>query len=554
MDKATLFRRLAAVAAPPVVAAPAVPSALAAFAAVAALAAAVPAAAAAADDHPGAPSPSLIEACKVDVKGDKKDEWKREPKAQSSVTQHRLAAGGKVVDYSATAGTLVIRDDEDKPTANIGYVAYTRRDVKDVGQRPILFAFNGGPGSSSMWLHMGVLGPRRVTVSDPGPTPAAPYRTVDNEFGVLDKSDLVMIDPVGVGLSRAVCDHKDDEFWGVDPDIESISRFIAQYLSDNNRWSSPKYLLGESYGTTRATGIADYLRERRNVSFNGLILISVATDIEMVSAEVPGNDRPYAAFLPAFAAAGWYHHVLPHQPAELEPFLQEVRTYAQGPFATALQKGDKLSDAEMDAVANQVHEYTGLSVQYLKEANLRIGENQFVHELLRSQRKTVGRLDSRYAGPTLDPLKKDAEYDPQSAAVSAAYTAAFMDYYHGELKAGQGETYRETNYSIGDKWKMTHRPIGADTDQPVVNSNVDLADDLVQDANLRVLVLAGYYDLATPFSATEYVMAHLGVPRELSSHIQIKYYEAGHMMYVHPPSLKKMKGDLDAFIDSTLHP
>ena len=495
--------------------------------------------------------PSLMEVCQTDVKGDKKEEWKREPKAESSVTQHHLGAGGKGFDYTATAGTLVIRDDEDKPIANMGYVAYTRRDTKDLSQRPVLFAFNGGPGSSSLWLHMGVLGPKRVVVADPTPTPPAPYKVVDNEFGVLDKADLVMIDPVGTGLSRAVCDKKDEDFWGVDPDIDSVSRFIAQYVSDNNRWNSPKYLFGESYGTTRAAAIVDWLRSRRSLAFNGLVLVSVATDIEAIFAELPGNERPYAAYLPAYAAVGWYHHMIPNQPAALEPFLTEVRRYATGPFTAALLKGDALSDEERDAVARQVHEYTGLSPEYVKAANLRISEIAFAHELLKSRRLTIGRLDGRFAGATQDPLEKYADYDPQSAAISAAFTAAFQDWYHVDLKFGQGRTYRATNFSIGERWKWTHKPIDAQGEQPIVNSGVDLAQALVQDANLKVLVLNGYYDLATPFSATEYMMAHLGLPPGTSSRIQMKYYEAGHMMYVNPGSIKKMKGDVDAFIDST---
>jgi len=507
-----------------------------------------------ADEHAGGASTLLLEACQMDVKGDKKDEWRRPPKAESSVTQHRLNVGGKSLDYTATAGLLIVRDDDDKPIASFSYVAYTRHDPKDAAARPIMFAFNGGPGSSSLWLHMGVLGPKRVVVSDPGPTPPAPYRTVDNEFGVLDKTDLVMIDPVGTGLSRAVCDRKDEDFWGVDPDIDSVSRFIAQYVSDNDRWTSPKYLLGESYGTTRGAAILDYLRVRRSMAFNGLILVSVATDIEAIFAELPGNDRPYAVYLPGYAAVGWYHHMLPNQPPALEPFLDEVRRYAAGPFATALLKGDTLTDEERDAVAEQVHKYTGLSSDYLKAANLRVSEIAFAHELLKAQRKTVGRLDGRFAGPTFDPLQKNADYDPQSAAISAAFAAAFLDYYHGELKFGQGKTYRPTNFSIGDHWKWTHRPIDGDGEQPMVNSGVDLAQALVQDANLRVLVLNGYYDLATPFSATEYMMAHLNVPPGTSKRIQMKYYEAGHMMYVNPPSMKKMKADLDAFIDSTHGP
>src|SRR3989440_1413620 len=398
--------------------------------------------------------------CRIDIRGEKKAQWMRLPNAQSSVTQHRLNAGGKSFDYTATAGTLIIRDDEDKPIASIGYIAYVRHDLKGSGARPLMFAFNGGPGSSSLWLHMGVLGPKRVVVSDPGPTPAGPDRTVDNEFGVLDRSDLVMIDPVGTGLSHAVCDHRDDEFWAVDPDIDSVSRFIAQYVSDNNRWTSPKYLLGESYGTTRGAAIVNYLRARRSFAFNGLILVSVATDIEAIFAELPGNDRPYAVYLPGYAAVAWYHHMLPNQPAALEPFLTEVRAYAMGPF-----------------------------------------------------------------------------------------TAALLDYYHGDLKCGQGSTYRTTNVGVGEHWKWVHKTEHGE--QPMVNSGVDLAEALVKDANLRVLVLNGYYDLATPFSATEYVMAHLGLPPGLGARIEMKYYEAGHMMYVHPPSMAKMKRDLDTFIDST---
>jgi carboxypeptidase C (cathepsin A) len=499
-----------------------------------------------------APDPTVTlesKLCRIDIRGEKKEQWMRLPKAEASVTAHRLNVPGKSFDYTATAGTEIVRDDEDKPIASISYVAYTRRDVKDAAARPILFAFNGGPGSSSLWLHMGVLGPRRVLVSDSTPTPPGPYRTVDNEFGVLDHSDLVMIDPVGTGLSHAVCDHKDDEFWSVDPDIDSVSRFIAQYLSDNSRWTSPKYLLGESYGTTRAAAIVNDLRNRSSLAFNGLILVSVATDIEAVFAQLPGNDRPYAVYLPGYAAVAWYHHALPNQPASLEPFLTEVRNYAMGPFTTALLKGDALSDAEREEVAQKVHEYTGLPVQYLKDANLRVSENAFAHELLRARRLTVGRLDGRFTGPTPDPLAKETDYDPQSEAISAAYAAAFLDYYHGELKFGQGSTYHTTNFSIEGKWKWAHKTsLG---EQALVNSGVDLADALFKDANLRVLVLNGYYDLATPFSATEYVMTHLGLTPSLAGRIEMKYYEAGHMMYVSPPSLAKMKRDMDAFIDAT---
>jgi carboxypeptidase C (cathepsin A) len=511
----------------------------------------------AADESKVVGSSSVSEACQMsqtgsESQGNDKKKWMRAPRADRSVTQHRLSVSGKAIDYVATAGRIVVRDDDDKPIANIGYIAYTKRDMKDTSHRPIMFAFNGGPGWSSLWLHMGVLGPKRVVVSDLGPTPSAPYRTVDNEFSVLDKSDLVMIDPVGTGLSHAVCDKSDEDFWGVDADVDSLSRFIAQYVSDNNRWSSPKYLLGESYGTTRGAAMVNYLRVRRSLTFNGLILVSVATDIEAVLGRLPGDDRPYALYLPGYAAVGWYQHTLPEQQRALEPFIEEVRRYALGPFATALLKGDALTEAERRAIAEQVHNYTGLSVEYLQAANLRVSVRAFTHELLRAQHKIISRLDGRFVGATMDPLSKYSEYDPQTAAISAAFTAAFLDYLHRDLKFGEGQTYWGVA-DFGSKWKWAHRPID-EREQPIVNSGVDLAQALVQDRNLRVLVLNGYFDLATPFSATEYMMAQLGVQPDTSSRIEMRYYEAGHMMYLHPPSIKKMKSDLDAFIDSSTHP
>src|SRR2546429_442891 len=361
-----------------------------------------------APEPPSAQAVLLGQLCKIDIKGEKKDQWMRLPKAESSVTQHHLTVGGRSLDYTATAGTLIIRDDEDKPIASIGYVAYVRHDAKG-GVRPLMFAFNGGPGSSSLWLHMGVLGPKRVVVSDPGPTPAGPHRNLDQEIRRLHKNDARVVRPVAAG----------------------------------------------------------------------------------------------------------YHHALPAQPAALEPFLTEVRAYAAGPFTAALLKGDAIPDAEREAVAGKMHEYTGLPVEYLKAANLRVAQGAFTHELLKAQHKTVGRLDARFVGATMDPLEKYSDYDPQSAAIGAAFAAAFLDYYHGELRFGQGSTYRTTNNSVGEHWKWVHRtPKG---DQPMVNSGVDLAEALVKDANLRVLVLNGYYDLATPFSATEYVMAHLGLPPGLGA-------------------------------------
>jgi carboxypeptidase C (cathepsin A) len=484
---------------------------------------------------------------------DGKKEKADAPRAEQSVTQHSVTVGGKVISYTATAGTLIVRNDNDEPIAAVGYVAYTERDVADVSRRPITFAYNGGPGSSSIWLHMGALGPRRIVTADSGPTPPAPYHVVDNAYSILDKSDLVMIDAIGTGLSRAVGKSKDKDFWGVDQDIDSFGRFIQQYVSDNNRWRSPKYLFGESYGTTRSAGLVEYLQTRDNMAFNGVVLVSVALDFEAIFAW-PGNDRPFPLFLPTYAAVAAYHHALPHQPAKLEPFLAEVRHYAWGEYSAALLKGDSLSDQERDAVAEKLHEYTGLTTEYIKKANLRVREPQFTQELLREHHETVGRLDARFTGVTFDLLAEDAQYDPQSAAISSAYTAAFLDYFHGDLKFGQGKTYNLNNREVFGSWDWKHRAPGPGFPLPVPNTGVDLGHAMGYNPDLRVLVLNGLYDLATPFGATEEMMDHLGLEKDLRSHLQMKYYEAGHMMYVHEDSLKAMKADVAAFIDATTHP
>jgi carboxypeptidase C (cathepsin A) len=475
------------------------------------------------------------------------------PKAEQSVTQHSVVIGGKTINYNATAGTLILRNAKDEPTAAVGYIAYTQRDAGDLSRRPITFAYNGGPGSSSIWLHMGALGPRRIVTSDAGPTPPPPYRVVDNAYSILDKTDLVMIDPVGTGLSHAVGESKDKDFWGVDPDIESISRFIEEYVTDNLRWNSPKYLLGESYGTTRSAGIVEHLQSENNMAFNGVILISVAMDLESIF-DWPGNDRPFALYLPTFAAVAAYHHALPHPPAQLQPFLDEVRKYALGDYSAALLKGDALNDAERDAVAAKLHEYTGLSVDYLKKANLRVHEAQFTQELLREHHETVGRLDARFLGVSFDLLGEQADYDPQSAAISSAFTAAFLDYLHGDLKFGIGKTYNVTAFAIGGQWDFKHRvPGGGGFPLPVPNTAIDLGHAMGYNPNLRILVLNGLYDLATPFLATESTFDHLGLEKSLRDHVQMKYYEAGHMMYIHEPSLKQFKADIAGFYDST-HP
>jgi len=470
------------------------------------------------------------------------------PKPESSTTTHSIVIDGTRIDYTATAGTLIVRNDKDEPYASMGYVAYTKNGVTDLSTRPVTFAYNGGPGSSSIWLHVGALGPKRVVTTDAAATPPPPYTVVDNQSSILDRTDLVMIDPVGTGFSKAVGDAKDKDFWAVDPDIESMSRFITEYVNQNNRWNSPKYLLGESYGTTRSAGMVDYLQTKEGMAFNGVILVSCALDISAIGRG--GNDISYALYLPTYAAVAWYHEALPDRPAELAPFLDEVRTFALGEYAHALMLGDGLPADERAAVLEKLHRYTGLSVDYLDKADLRVAEPEFTKELLRGRRETVGRLDARFTGYSFDQLGERAEFDPQSEAITGAFTAAFLDYLHRELKFGADKTYVVSG-SLWPHWNFTHKTPGSRWPQPVVNTAADLAHALGLNPHLRVLALQGVYDLATPTLATEYVFSHMGLDPSLQSHIEVKTFEAGHMMYLHEPSLEKFKAAVAAFIDAT---
>lgn len=474
------------------------------------------------------------------------------PKAEPSVTQHKIVIGGATINFTTTAGTLVIRDAKDQPCASIGYFAYTKSDVADPSRRPITFAYNGGPGSCSVWLHMGALGPKRVVTADAVPTPPPPYKVVDNDSSLLDKTDLVMIDPVGTGFSRAVGEAKDKDFWGVDPDIVSVSRFIKQYITDNGRWNSPKYLLGESYGTTRSAGIVDYLQVKEGMAFNGVVLVSMATDLDWILEGVEDRARyhQFPFYLPSYAAVAWYHKVLPDRPGELAPFLEEVRAFAIGEYAHALALGNNLPETERKAVIEKLRRYTGLSLEYLDKADLRVGLFQFVKELLRDRRETVGQLDARFLGVSFNPLGEKAEYDSMDAATTPAFVAGFLDYLHRDLNFGQGRTY-VVQADAWKTWDYRHKVEGLETPQPMVNTGVDLAHAMGYNPSLRVLVLQGIYDLGSPLLASEYMVSHLDLRKDLRSHIEIKYYDAGHMMYLHEPSLKKFKGDIAAFIDAT---
>ncbi|HRH50529.1 MAG TPA: hypothetical protein PLP23_17370 [Panacibacter sp.] len=470
------------------------------------------------------------------------------PSAVKSVTKHSITIGGKLINYTATAGALILKNDKDESIALYGYTAYTKDGETDATKRPVTFSYNGGPGSSSMWLHLGIMGPKRVVVNDPENSLQPPYKMEDNANTILDVSDIVMIDPVGTGISRAVGKAKNKDFWGVDQDIKSVSQFIKQYTNDNDRWNSPKYLLGESYGTMRSAGVADYLQQNLGITVNGIILVSVVLDLRTLTFQ-QGDDISYVMHLPTYAATAWYHNKVANKPASLDAFLKEVRIFAGGEYSAALMKGDQLTDAEKANVLNKLSAFTGLSKDYLTKANLRVNEPQFTQELLREDHLTVGRLDSRYKNINQDLLSEYSSFDPQSTAISPAYIAMFMNYYYGDLKVDKSNNYHTSAYSAeGFDWDWKHNKNGGGGDPVTPNTAVDLAEAMSQNPNLKILVLNGYYDLATPFYGTEYTFDHMGLEKKLKQNITFKYYEAGHMMYIQPASAVAFKKDVAEFI------
>ncbi len=473
------------------------------------------------------------------------------PPPYKSITHHSIKIDGKIISYTATAGFLILKNSQDSAVAAFGFTAYKKDGENDASKRPVTFAYNGGPGSSSMWLHMGALGPRRVVVNDPQNNPPPPYNLEDNDQSIIDVTDLVMIDPVGTGLSHAVGTSKNKDFWGVDQDIKSISEFIKQYVTDNSRWNSPKYLLGESYGTMRSAGIAEYLQDNIGMAMNGVILISNVLDLRTLTFQ-QGDDISYILHLPTYAAVAWYHNKLANKPSNLESFLKEVRDFAGGEYASALMKGDALSDAEKEQVLTKLSAYTGLSKDYLTKGNLRINEPQFTQELLREGHETVGRLDARYKGIMQDLLGEYSSDDPQSSQISPAFVSAFMNYYYEELKVSKAYNYHTSAYGAeGFNWDWKHAKNGGGGDPVTPNTGVDLAEAMTKNPNLKILVFNGYYDLATPFYATEYTFDHLGLDKKLKSNIIMKYYQAGHMMYINPSALTEFKKNIAAFIMET---
>ncbi|MGB9430395.1 MAG: peptidase S10 [Gammaproteobacteria bacterium] len=478
--------------------------------------------------------------------------------SQDSTTQGSVTVEGQSIKYKAVAGTIILKNKDDKPTGSMFYIAYFK-DGANPSNRPVTFFYNGGPGSSTVWLHMGAFGPQRVVTADHTHTPAAPYGLVNNDYSLLDATDEVFIDAMGTGFSRILGKDKAGEgtpkdFYGVDEDGRAFAQFITRFLSQYGRWNSPKYLFGESYGTTRSAVLANDLETNDDVDLNGVILLSEILNFD-INADFPqinpGVDLPYELMLPTYAATAWYHHKLPNQPAELQPFLQQVEQFAMGDYAKALQAGAMLDPAAKQQMAEQLHNYTGLPVSYLLKANLRVSGPQFEHELLLDSDDLTGRLDTRFAGPVMDPLSETAEYDPQSAAISSAYVSAFNDYVRKDLKFGQDKTYNPEIDVFGE-WDFKHQPPGAPFALPFTpNVMPDLASAMIYNPDLKVLLNAGYFDLATPYYAAVYTMHHLPMPDKLQSNIQYAFYDSGHMVYAHIPSLKELHDNTAKFINST---
>ena len=468
------------------------------------------------------------------------------PEARRSVTSHEVTIGGRAVAYEAHAGYLIVDDADEKPAAQFGYTAYLADGYDDPAARPVMFAYNGGPGSSSIWLHLGVLGPRRIVVADADFTLPPPYELVDNEYSLLDVNELGMIDPVGTGYSRPVGEAKGEDFWGVDPDIDSVSRFIKAWVTEYGRWASPKILLGESYGGMRSGGVALELLDTHGMALNGVVVVSPFMDY-VSGFDGLGVDLPHVLFLSTLAATAWYHEALEDRPPELVPFLDEVKAFALNEYAPALLKGADLGEAERAAVVAKLARYTGTDEVYWERANLRVAHGQFVKEVLRDRLQTAGRIDSRFAGPSFNLLGESMSYDPFNSAVGPAFTAAFLDYYHRELEFGRDLEYKVSG-GLWRHWKWSHTPPGIGFELPFPATTHDLARAMGQSPGMKLLVQQGYYDLATPAHVTEYDLAHMDVPTELRDNISIEYYEAGHMMYLHPPSLVKYKEDLARFV------
>jgi carboxypeptidase C (cathepsin A) len=503
------------------------------------------------------------------------------PEPTGAWTEGSVAAGGVTTDYCAVAGTLVVhpkdwddaapppdtatKGDSDEPPKNpptqatMFYVAYLKRNV-DAAARPITFLFNGGPGSATVWLHMGAFGPKRVDIASATHAAAAPYRLVNNDASLLDASDLVFIDAPGTGFSRVSGQDKDSAFYGVDPDAHAFAEFITAFLSKYQRWNSPKYLFGESYGTTRAAVLVNLLQDNPGVDFNGVIMLSQVLDAASYPdqpKDTPGNDLPYQLALPTYAATAWYHQQPPEQRSVDVPpdLLAATERFAMGDYAAALAAGASLDAATRDAVIAKLHQFTGLAAEYLNRDDLRVSPDEFRQELLRDRGLIVGGTDTRFEGHTLDRMSRRAQYDPADTAIGSAYVSSFNDYVRRVLKYGEDKSYRPAVDDITDKWDFSHQPPdsaeGGSTTAQTLNVMPDLAHAMTTNPLLKVMVNAGYFDLLTPYFEAKYEMRHLPIAAELRGNIEYQCYQSGHLVYVTRDALARLHDNVANFIERT---
>jgi carboxypeptidase C (cathepsin A) len=464
-----------------------------------------------------------------------------------SVTEHSITINDKEIKYKATAGTLVMKDDDGEAKATIFFIAYTKKGVDDLGQRPITFAFNGGPGSSSVWLHLGMLGPKRVRLPDDASPLPPPFELTTNPHSLLDITDLVFIDPVSTGFSRPAKGEDKDQFHGYEEDLRSVGQFIHDYVTKYGRWRSPKFLIGESYGGLRAAGLSGYLRERYNMPLNGILMVSPAINFQTIGFAA-GNDLPYILFVPGYAATAWYHKALPEdlQDLALEDVVEQATDFAISEYTLAMMKGHALGDDERNNVAEKLARFTGLSKEYVLASNLRIGMWRFAKELLRERGRTIGRFDSRFTGIDADNAGEGAEYDASAAVIFGPFTAAINDYLRNELKVDNGHVYEILTDQV-QPWNygryITRFPDASNTLRQTMSAH----------PYMRLFVAAGYYDLATPPATCKYSVEHMRLPPEVQKNIEFRTYEGGHMMYIYEPAMRKLRKDVEAFYQSALH-
>ncbi len=467
------------------------------------------------------------------------------PPEIAAVTKHQMQLGGRTIHYTATAGNLLLKDPQDKPNGSIFYVAYTEDGVP-ANTRPVTFFYNGGPGSATVWLHMGSFGPVRVVTASPEATPPPPFEYKPNEYSLLDKTDLVFIDAPLTGFSRAVGKGTAKDFAGTDQDIHAFEQFITRYVTVNQRWNSPKFLFGESYGTTRSAGLVAAL-ENDGLEFNGVVLLSSILNYAVRS---PGYDTEAVSYFPSFAAIAFQHgKVKPG--VTLPEWVEQARQFAGGPYLTALQQGDRLPPAQFNAIAEKVAAFTGVPLEYVKDSKLRISATRFRKELLRDQERTMGRYDARFEGWDTDAAGEAPSYDPSSTGITGVFVGAFHDYLQRDLNYMSQEPYYLQGPGINQNWDFKHRPSGGQGygrgEQVLPDVAIDLSDAMRKNPHLKVFSANGWFDLATPFFGTEYDLDHMMLPGALKKNVEFGYYPAGHMVYLNVEALKQMHADMERF-------